>query len=76
MAVTLYVGAEGCAETEGVPWIREPTEEEIADFLKRYPDVSSIDRFGRPYWLRTVTDDAPSHVLDYVRPRIRVLRVI
>jgi hypothetical protein len=75
MAFTLLVGAEGCAETEDANWMREATVEEAAEFHRQNPMVSTIDGIGRPYWLMTVTDDAPLEVLEYVKTKIRVLRV-
>lgn len=74
MPVTLLVGAEGCSECKDEPWLRDPTPEEAERFKQQYPQLQSIDPNGRPYWLKTVTDDAPAEVLGYVKKMLRVVR--
>jgi len=85
--VTLFVGAEGCAETADKPWIRDSTSDEIEEFKKWFREVRAqgdpdaddwadfgLDHSGRPYWLMTVTSDAPDDVWLKADGHLRVLR--
>jgi hypothetical protein len=80
--VTLFVGAEGVAELEGQPWIREATEEEIVRLrAERQPKDDAeweslfLDGVGRPYFLMTVLKDAPEEVWRKASSHLRVLRL-
>lgn len=62
---TLMLGAEGCAEVQSEPWIRQATPDEVAAFKahhkldeKRISELA-VDGIGRPYWFMTLTDEAP-----------------
>jgi hypothetical protein len=64
----LLVGAEGCAEAEEAPWLRDATQGERLVFerglAKRYEDQGIkldprdlyVDGIGRPYFLKAVLD--------------------
>lgn len=69
VAGVILVGAEGCAETEGVSWMRDPTAEEMDGFKDYCRGLSirqhgrdrkfdftewTLDGTGRPYWLKVV----------------------
>lgn len=85
----LLVGAEGCAETEGEPWLRDATEEErqafIADCQGRCKAASkkfdyrnfTVDGIGRPYWLKTVLrrPDRPNTAAEKAAQYTRVVRL-
>lgn len=74
--ITLLVGAEGASEIEqqNASWARDATAEEIAEFKKENPDVSSIDKIGRPYFYKTVLPDAPTDIYTRASECIRILR--
>lgn len=66
MSHTLLIGAEGVAERAGTPWLREANEDEKETFCAFYGAKLrelNVDGTGRPYWLMTITDDAPEGVL-------------
>lgn len=85
--LTIAVGAEGVAETEGEPWIRPATEEEKQEFIKQRQwespkpekfDLGSflIDSTGRPYFLMSVNEEeAPDMVAERARDYTRVKRL-
>lgn len=85
----VLIGAEGCAETEGKPWLRDATEEEkqafVADCQRRckaagkkfdYGDFT-VDGIGRPYWLKTVlrTPGTPQIAIDKATGFTRVVHL-
>ena len=63
--LTFLLGAEGCLEAQNCGWVRDATDAEIDAFksaagltdeqIKEY----NPDKTGRPYWWKTLTDDAP-----------------
>lgn len=85
----VLVGAEGCAETEGEPWLRGATEEEkqafIADCQCRCKAAGkkfdyrnfTVDGIGRPYWLKTVlrTPNTPKIAADKASQYTRVVHL-
>ena len=81
----IAVGAEGVAETEGKPWIRPATEEEIQAFIaeregesKTPFDLSSflIDSTGRPYFVMAIdSEHAPLYVTEKVKCHSRAVRI-
>lgn len=79
---TLLVGAEGAAEIDGLPWVREATDEEREEFIERVLDSdgerylnSTVDRTGRPYFLLTIQADAPTDIQVTAQRCVRCLRV-
>ena len=81
MTQTLLLGAEGCAEAENVDWLREATDEEALAFWKEAREQGytskaiTVDKVGRPYWLMTITDEAPAGVLEANQATVRTLRL-
>jgi hypothetical protein len=84
MKVTLLVGAEGVSETDHIEWIRPATKEEADEFYAAYQTEESreqlersltIDMTGRPYYLTTLTEDAPYSVLMANKGYGRVVRL-
>jgi len=79
MTITLWLGAEGCAELENETWLREATEEEIEAFREEWGqpgfDDLKLDGIGRPYFLMTVTEDAPEWALGAARSNSRRVRL-
>jgi hypothetical protein len=83
---TILLGAEGHAELGNenggwnVPWVREATPDECEAFKQFHSwtdaqyDRWSLDGMNRPYWLVTVTPEAPPAVLDQVARHSRVKR--
>ena len=72
----VLVGAEGCSEIDKEDWIREPTEEEAAEWFKEN-NVATIDHTGRPYFLRAVSaNKAPQEAVDRAKNYMRVKRLI
>jgi hypothetical protein len=79
MAITLLLGAEGCSELEqaGTSWCRDATSEEIEslhDFDEGVKELL-VDGMGRPYFYKTITDDAPNAVLEKYRDTLRTVRL-
>lgn len=72
---TFLLGAEGCAELTNEPWLRDATFEETVRFTRRYPDMAWTDGMGRPYWLKTVTDDAPGYIQQKAATVVRTVRL-
>lgn len=74
MERVILLGAEGISEAKGVPWLRDPTAEELEGFKSdferwlretwagdtppKYEDYT-VDGTGRPYWPKVVTGEAP-----------------
>jgi hypothetical protein len=63
--VCILLSAASCLALQGAPWLREPTEEEVAklrSFLgacgRKWGDALEDDQ-GRPFFPRTVTREAP-----------------
>jgi hypothetical protein len=83
----LFLGAEGCAEMENEPWLRDPTETEVVAFrtgLEARTEFSpgrtdfdqlSIDPMGRPYWIKIVTREAPIDVWLRASSHLRLVRL-
>jgi len=76
---TILLSAEQCAESEGFDWIREATNEEIADAEEESPGVVfsnlTIDSVGRPYfWVTICGESAPENVVAKVSRNLRVMR--
>jgi hypothetical protein len=79
MICLLLLGAEGCAETEGEPYVRRATLKEHSQFLAEHPSVETVDHTGRPYWLVAVDvdhPDCPAEVKRTASGLIRVRRLI
>ena len=61
----VLLAAEGMAELEGEPWIRDATEHEMEAFVERHKLTRDelrelmVDKTGRPYWMVRLSDDAP-----------------
>ncbi len=79
---TLLVGAEGAAEIDGLPWVREATDDERQAFIERVLDGdeeryrnSTVDRTGRPYFLLTILADAPADIQAKAQRCVRCLRL-
>ena len=85
----VLVGAEGAAEVEGQPWIREATRDEFAAWqkantrtdpiTKKEVSVDLVDHTGRPYWLMAVEVDHPDCPVEAATKAMinkRVLRLI
>lgn len=79
---TLLVGAEGVAEIDGLPWVREATNQERQAFIEQVLDGdveryrnSTVDRTGRPYFLVTILADAPSDIQEKAKRCVRCLRL-
>ena len=79
---TLLVGAEGVAEIADEPWQRRATDEERLAFVadkcrgdEQLYENSLIDNNGRPYWLLTILDNAPSYVQEKARQFARCVRL-
>lgn len=80
MKHTLLLGAEGCAETENVDWVREASDREAVDFWAEVREqgltgIATVDKIGRPYWLMTVTEEAPKEVLEAIKDTYRAVRL-
>lgn len=83
--LTLLLGAEGCSEMQNEPWLRDATAEEqerfIAEKLARHfkPGDSFndflCDGIGGPYWLKTVTEEAPEKFKALAARCVRVVRI-
>lgn len=84
----LFLGAEGCAELEGRPWLRDPTEAEVAAFRAELEapspsgtpgrsdwDKLFIDHYGRPYWLKVLTREAPEPIWLRASSHLRLVRL-
>jgi len=66
MEVSVFLGAEGCSEVEGKPWIRNGTHEEYEELRTavgndRWNSLIS-DATGRPFFLVFISDEAPAPV--------------
>lgn len=79
---TLLIGAEGTAEIDGLPWVREATDKERQAFIERVLDGdeeryrnSTVDRTGRPYFLLTILADAPIEIQAKAKRCVRCLRL-
>jgi len=84
---TLFLGAEGCSEMEGQPWLREPTDEEIAELktertsgrdpIEAEADWNGLfmDRTNRPYHVMTVTREAPLKIWLRASSHLRMVRL-
>jgi len=75
---TLLLGAEGCSEMRDVEWLRDATDEEALAFWKKVREdgmthTTTIDGMNRPYWVMTLTDEAPE---DVVRANEGVYRAV
>lgn len=73
---TLLLGAEGCSELADEPWLRDATDDEIEAVLEaneKHPGL--IDFIGRPYWWKTVTEEAPEWALEAARTHLRMVRL-
>ena len=75
----IFLGAEGCAEAEGQPWLRDATETEVMYFITdnniKSLDQLKIDGTGRPYFAKAVdVDTAPEYVVEKAQQYLRVLR--
>jgi len=68
------LGAEGCAEREDAPWLREATSDEIK---VRIEDIirHGGDALGRPYFPMVVTEDAPASIWALANVYTRVVRL-
>lgn len=77
--VTILLGAEGCAELEHQPWLREATPEEIEAFKEKcgrsYYDAMLLDHNGRPYWTMTVLRTAPEWAWNTAMGHLRLVRL-
>jgi len=79
--LTIAVGAEGVAEVQGKPWIRDATEEEVQNWTKERSSAFDakallMDNTGRPYFLMSVDpENAPIHVVEKAKVYVRVLRL-
>lgn len=86
----LFVGAEGVSESQDIPGVREPTNEELEELRQWFIDVRwkgdaeeaardfadfFIDHNGRPYFLRTVTAEAPVNVRIKADGHLRCVRL-
>src|SRR5262245_6551857 len=77
MIITFLAGAELCADLADEPWFRTATEAEVILFLERHRmnrkemAALSVDDNGRPYWLKTLTEDAPESVREVYKDKIR-----
>jgi hypothetical protein len=81
MPVTFLLGAEGCAEVGDVPWLRDATETET-ELLRRTLaaievnlDAVTVDGMGRPYWVKTLTSDAPETYRERAERLHRLVRL-
>jgi len=73
--IVLLIGAEGCSEAEGQPWLREPTETEAEEFAKHAGNSGFIDHTGRPYFLKAVRGNAPDEIWEKASTQLRVVRL-
>lgn len=77
--VTVWLGAEGMQETEGQAWRRDATSQETIDLAtERGGTVEEfaamkLDHTGRPYWLVTITRQAPVEVWLHCSSHLRVV---
>jgi len=61
----VLLAAEGMAEIQDQPWVRDATEAEMEAFRERHKLTRDelrelmVDKTGRPYWMVTLSDDAP-----------------
>jgi hypothetical protein len=74
---TLLLGAEGCSEASGVPWLRDATDEEVQAVLATEPKAGELllDGTGRPYFWMTVLPGAPAWALAKARRVLRAVRL-
>ena len=81
MSYTLLLGAEGCSEVQGQPWIAEATDEERKAFEERLAERGfklanvTIDGNGRPYWVMTIHEGAPEPVKEWAKRIDRAVRI-
>jgi len=79
MEVSVFLGAEGCQEAEGKPWLREATCEEAEEMRasmgdKRWSQMI-VDGTGRPHFLMFVSEKAPEKVLERVNMLAKLVRL-
>lgn len=75
MPYTVLLSAEQCSESDSEDWIREATEEEIAEERADYPGLKDIDDTGRPYNWRSVDfRTAPKNVRLQITRNLRIFR--
>jgi len=86
----LLVGAEGCMEAEGAPWLRDASEVEKVLFEKGIAQRCAegghpfnvrdlyVDGIGRPYWLKAVVEhpELPRDARERAERYSRVLRLV
>lgn len=85
------LGAEGCSELSGQPFIRDATDEEKETFYveagkwlngpepgprAKDPKELNVDGNGRPYWIKIITDEAPDDLKTAAVGAIRCVRLI
>jgi hypothetical protein len=73
--IVLLVGAEGCSEAEGQPWLRDATPEETTSFMEFAGTSGTIDHTGRPYFYKVVKASAPDHIWEKASRCLRVVRL-
>ena len=84
------LGAEGCSELSGQPFIRDATDEEKESFydkvrewalqhgpksLQKDPKEMNVDGNGRPYWVKVITDEAPEDLRTAAENAMRCVRL-
>jgi hypothetical protein len=77
MTCTLLLGAEGCSELDGEPYIRDATPEERAAWEAEHPRLPGVIS-NRPYFLVVVNvdhPDCPRAVADKARSVLRTVRL-
>lgn len=86
---TIFVGAEGAQEVEGLDWVREATPEEIETLRLSLREAwlgsqeafdagwkqFGLDRIGRPYFPLTILETAPWKVWEKASHAARCLRL-
>jgi hypothetical protein len=85
-AKIVLLGAEGCAESQGLPYLRDPLGSEIDHWRDALRPVITddainhlmIDKSNRPYWLKVVEinhPECPESVRRQLAEHLRMLRL-
>jgi len=80
--MVVLLAAEGMAELDGESWIRDATEAEREAFRVRHKLTRDelrelmVDKTGRPYWMVTLSDDAPDRAKRKAEEFVRVRSLV